>query len=224
MKRTSTLLTLLAPLMFTGCPEDGGIIRFGDDDNTTFVGDDDDITMGDDDDTTQSLEYLGCTDLADYPYCYADENDELNAYIIIGASSESIDSLAASDILNGLMYEGIYGNHMTRLDSKVEDYRAQNSIVVGSADDNTITVALREDSEPAWGEGQGGIEIFLLPGISLTGNEAYTALLVDGDTPDETRLAAQVLAHHGDNLSGDCVVVEGEDWTTADVYSCDSTD
>jgi hypothetical protein len=198
-------LLLLATLGAFGCQSTGWFTA--DDDDTTDAlpwGDDDatgDDDSADDDDTTDPIDYSGCISLADFPLCYADRDPStgdynFNAKFVVGANASAAESLAATDIaigINGYSPDGLHYLYVLSaimsLDSEIQDHTAENLIAVGQT--NTLTELLQGNlTLPA---NTGRLELFLHP----TG---YTTLVVDGDTSDSTRLAADYVALNPDGL------------------------
>jgi len=135
-----------------------------------------------------------------YPHFFS-ENGKLDAIVVVGDKAPSSDVVAASDIMTSLQ-EDFPATKIgtTRLASTVPSLG--NMIAIGSPCDNPITSRItgKHDCDLTLKPGQGYIGFYERSG--------YHQVVVAGHGPQETRLAARVLAQDP-SFDGDHFLVEG---------------
>ena len=160
----------------------------------------------------------GCSDLSQYPDCFV-ENGIFQGYFVVGENAASIDSLSMTDIAASMKYVNENGMlkavevvDAVKLDSEIADVYAQNLIVIGNPCVNTISAELLgnpADCTEGFIPGQARIKLFQ--------NGEYSAMLVAGYSGIDTRLAAKVIAHRWNELSGQEMIVEGTTYSDATI-------
>ncbi|MBT3985036.1 hypothetical protein HOD38_03855 [archaeon] len=182
-----TELAVLAALGLLGCQQ-GGSFTLDDDDTSPLDWNSDDDSADDDD----TVEPLGCTVLSQYPNCFATDGT-FNGQIVVGYSSPAQDILSATDIKQGLHEYGLSVDNLMYYDGEIEDPAAQNLIVVGHFENNTLTDALITDRDIPGTIGR--LELYLHP----TG---YSSLVVDGGSDEATGYGAEALRFNINELPG----------------------
>ena len=155
--------------------------------------------------------------LASYPGCFVNADGSFNGYFVIGSNALSTDNLSVTDIATGMRYFNnealvpVYTFPDVKLDSEIEDIQAQNLIVVGPPCKNTVSAELSgnpADCTDCLEPGEGRIRLF-------QHTNGYSAMLVDGYSAADTRLAAKVIANRTDELCGLELRVTGTTWEDA---------
>ncbi|MBT4446561.1 hypothetical protein HOA92_00735 [archaeon] len=170
----------------------------------------------------ETIEALGCTNFADYAACFGTEG-AFNGYFVIGEDASSMDNLAMTDIATNMFYTNDSGEadflrvvDATKLDSEITDYSAQNLIVIGRALENRVTGEIYSDQgyARALADDQSSAEF-------ITHDTGYTSLMVFGVDPEHTRVLARVIAQRADELTGERILVTGNDYATATIVNYD---
>ena len=151
-------------------------------------------------------------DLSYFPYMFIKERS-IDAVVVVGKHAKAEDVLGAIDIVTMLQYEvsrigGTKQLSVAKLDSEIDDVKAQNTIIVGGPCANAAAAALLnypENCAEGFEVGKGFIRFYDLPNGKIS-------LLVAGATALDTRRATRALADYKNpmyKLEGKEVVIRG---------------
>lgn len=162
--------------------------------------------------------------LNNYPNMFVDSvngNYIFNGYLVMGEKAPAIDNLTLTDIIVSMRYKDADGNYSqpvtfkdaTKLDSEIHDVYAQNLISIGNSCENQVTSELlchSADCLEGLTPSQARIRLITL-------KDGRASMLVTGYSGAERRIAGKVIAHRLNELSGTKVLIEGSDYSTANI-------
>ncbi|MBT6774611.1 hypothetical protein HOA91_04530 [Candidatus Woesearchaeota archaeon] len=176
-------------------------------------------------DENAEVEAEGEIDLANYPEYFV-TNGKFNGFFVVGENAPAVDNLAMTDIaasmkLNGKSVEIV---DAVMLDVEIDEVTAQNLVIVGKAchlDDNTGDMIIHnkltnqllgypEDCTVGLDEHQSIVEL-------VEHTNGNIAMLVYGQNPSDTRLAAKVIANNPEVLTGKKMLIEGTMWGDVEI-------
>ena len=141
--------------------------------------------------------HKGCNELLEYANCFVTD-ERFNGYLVVGGNAPATDNLSMVELAVNMRYEDGQGNlfpviveDAARLDSEIVDITAQNLIVIGNPCNNTVAAELLgnpTDCNSFFSPGQSRVMLF----VHQTG---YSSMLVAGYNGEDTRVAADVMAH-----------------------------
>lgn len=154
-----------------------------------------------------------CVTLSDFPDCYV-HNGAPNVTPVAPHAGAASDIVALIDLMSTLTYVGADGQtkpvrfeDSTPLDAEIGNLYEQNILTVGSPCINSVSATLYGNPKPDCTAGlaprEGRIRLF-------RHDTGYSAIVVDGYSSRETRLAAGVLAQRHGELRGTQALVMGD--------------
>ncbi len=161
-------------------------------------------------------------DLSTYP-SFLVKDGMFKGYMVVGEKAPAIDSLSATDIISSMKYQGkeVDVNNSFKLDTEITDIKAQNLIIVGNSCNNYLSAEVESTISDSLCCDVGYPPIFRskikLVNHNIGNGTCVSSLLVSGDTGADTRLAAKVLAHRYNELSGTEVEISGDNYVDAKI-------